>query len=325
MNTGRPAEGRYAVLFRTHFWDDFAARQYERLVARSRGGQVFILADETNGTVKIDRDNIVRYTQSDVLALGLAGGGYGNLLWYNGDYSLYAFFARYDQFDYYIMVEYDVAVNRELDDVVATASQNGYDFIGLTTVAKPGLDWNFTDGCLDVYRLEDIRQRLICVAVFSGRAARRLFERRLELSRQYRDGAIRRWPYCEAYIPTELSVSGFKMAELSEFGPTDHYDWRPAFVETDLDAKKGQAFVHPVLDPKRYIAHTLKNTWPPEGFFYPGSDVGRRIRRVAPRIYWLPLAKALRSRIVDIARRRIFRHPAQAKAAAMHMEQPLRR
>jgi hypothetical protein len=42
---------RYAVIFRTHFWDDFARRQFARLRQMVREGDIFVLVDETNGPV----------------------------------------------------------------------------------------------------------------------------------------------------------------------------------------------------------------------------------------------------------------------------------
>lgn len=307
-----PGESRFAVLFRTHFWDDFAERQYRRLVERSRGGEVFILVDETNGAVAIPHDNVVRYTENDLLALGLAKAGTGNFLWFNGDYSLYVFFERFPDFDHYIMVEYDVAANRDMGEMVARSVEKGYDFIGLTTV-HPDIGWNFTDGCLDLYRLEDIQQRLICIALFSRAAIAHLFARRKEHSLAFERGEIRRWPFCEAYIPTELALGGFRMGELSEFGPLDHYEWRPSYVETDLGEMTGQAFVHPVLDPNRYIVHTMKHLWPPENYFIPGSKVRRRIRRVPSSVYWPVLSKALKERVTESWRKRVLRKP-DAKA-----------
>lgn len=299
----------YAVIFRTHLWDDFVARQYDRLVARTRNGHVFILVDETSGPVRIDRDNVVRYTQSDVLNLGLAKAGRGNLLWFNGDYSLYAFFDRYRDYDYYIMTEYDVVVQVELDDVVAAADRAGHDFVGLSK-GEPVSEWQFTETCLDAYDAAQVQKRLICIAMFSRRAVQHLFDRRLELSQEFRNGALRRWPYCEAYIPTELSVGGFKLAELSEFGPTDSYDWTGVVFEAELGALKGQAFVHPVLDPNRYVANTMKDSWPPESFFYMRSETRRKLRRVSLRDYGPPLARALRKRVASIVRNHVLKIPS---------------
>lgn len=306
MGTDTPAGSKYAVMLRTHIWDDYVARQYDRLVARTKNGRVFVLVDETSGRVEVNRDNVVRYTQDDLLALGLAKAGKGNLLWYNGDYSLYIFLSRHPDFDYYIMVEYDVVVNVEFDDVVAKARQEGIGFVGLTKDVEPIPEWNFTESCLDAYRMDQVQKRLICLAVFSKPAAQQLFDRRLELSRAYRNGEIQRWPYCEAYIPTELGVSGFKLAELTEFGPADHYDWLPAIAETDLGLLSAQAFIHPVLDAERYVAHTMKHTWPPESFFYLRSATRRRLQRVSPKFYGPVLARALRDRIASAFRNHVL-------------------
>jgi len=54
----------YAVLFRTHFWDDYVERQYQRLRAVAGRGDVFILVDETNGPVPIPHPNVVPHTQA---------------------------------------------------------------------------------------------------------------------------------------------------------------------------------------------------------------------------------------------------------------------
>lgn len=306
MGTDRPAGSQYAVMLRTHIWDDYVARQYDRLVAKTKSGQVFVLVDETGGHVEIDRDNVVRYTQDDVLALGLAKAGPGNLLWYNGDYSLYIFMSRRPEFDFYIMIEYDVAVNVPLDDIVAKARRDGIGFIAHSKDVEPIPEWNFTESCLDFYRVDQVQKRLMCLSLFSKQAAQQLFDRRLEQSRAYAKGGIRRWPYCEAYLATELGASGFKMAEITEFGPADHYDWLPAFAETDLGLLSDQAFIHPVLDAERYVAHTMRHTWPPESFFYPRSATRRRLQRVSPRIYGPHLARALRERFASAFRNHVL-------------------
>lgn len=307
---------RYAVLFRTHFWDEYAERQYRRLAARCADGDVFIVVDETNGRVAIPHGNVVPHTQDGVLGLGLGRGGHGNLLWFNGDYPLYAFFREHGRYDYYVMSEYDVVVQRDVGEIVAQAQREEIDFVGLTK-GEAVADWPFTASCLDAYEAEQVRKRLICFAVFSHRAVDRLFRKRLELSRQLREGTLRRWPYCEAFIPTELGVAGYRMAELSEFGPTGRYDWTPALAETDLPLLGREAFLHPVLDPSRYIQHTLKAVWPPEAFFLPGSEVSRRIRRVPARVYGPALLRALGKRARGFVAARAARlartGPAQAR------------
>jgi hypothetical protein len=152
-----------------------------------------------------------------------------------------------------------------------------------------------------------VKKRLICFSIYSHDAVRTLYEQRLAQSQAYKDGKLSRWPYCEAYIPTELSLRGFKLMELSELGSTDHYDWRPAVVETDLGDFRDHTFVHPVLDQRRYVHSTLRNSWSTTDVLDPRSDVMRRLRRVPFRVYVWPLAAALRGRVGESVRMRLSR------------------
>lgn len=296
--------GHYAVVFRTHIWDGYVARQYQRLAARIGSGDLFILLDETNGRVPVSEGNVVSHTQEGIKALGLADAGSGNMLWYNGDYPLYFFYRQHPDYEYYVMVEYDVAVHGDIDAMVAFAAREGVGFVGLTK-GEAVADWPHTVSCLDAYAPEDVRKRLFCFAIFSRDAVQALFERRLDLSRKFAEGKIRRWPFCEGYIPTELALRGFKLAELSELGTTDLYDWRPAFPETDLSILQEHTFVHPVLDQARYVQATIKGDWNTGDAFDPRSTLMRKLRRVPLSVYGPPLAAALRRRLAKSMRRRL--------------------
>ena len=293
MDDPKPA-ATYAVLFRTHVWDDFVERQYQRLRAKVGRGDLFILADETSRPLAIPHPNVVSHTQAGVLDLGLAGGGHGNMLWFNGDYPLYYFYQQHGGYDHYVMTEYDVAVQRPLDDIVDQAADSGTDLVGAST-GEPLEPW-MTRTCLGTYAPEEVRQCLICISVYSNRAIRRLYDRRLELSKRQQAGLMPHWPYCEAFIPTEVARAGYKTADLSAFGPIRRYGWSPAIVESDLAILGGEAFVHPVLDAQRFVQHTMKNLWPPESFFSPRNQVARNLRRAPVSVYGPPLARALYKR-----------------------------
>jgi len=64
-----------------------------------------------------------------VLGLGLSGAGHGNMLWFNGDYPLYYFYEQHGSYDYYVMTEYDVGVQRPLDDIVDRMARDGTDLV----------------------------------------------------------------------------------------------------------------------------------------------------------------------------------------------------
>ena len=298
-----PFRPRYVVLFRTHIWDAFVARQYERLKQRIGRGDLYILLDETNGPVATGQPAVVSHTNASIEALGLAPAGGGNMLWYNGDYPLYYFYQQHPDYDYYVMTEYDVCVNTDFDSIIDGAMNAG---AGLVALAKgePVATWPHAESCQAIYPPEVVEKRLICLTALSRDAVRGLFDKRLALSAEIRAGVIRRWPFCEGFIPTELAVSGFRLLELSDFGTTDRYDWWPPVLEDDLPNLTEQTFIHPVLDRARYVDATLR-IWKFPELFDPGSGLRGRLSRVPIRSYALPLVRMLLARFGRAVSRRI--------------------
>jgi hypothetical protein len=274
---------RTAIIFRTHFWDDFARRQFDRLRARVVHGDVFVLVDETNGPAgHIAHDGVVRMTEADVLRLGLARRGEQNLMWFNGDYPLYYFLSLYQNYDYYLQVEYDVVMNTDLDRLVARAAADATDFVGLTK-GEPVEAWAWRQTCVDAYDAKDIRYQLICCCLLSHRALELLFARRLELSnRLINDEA---WPFCEGFIATEIRLAGMKSVELSDYLDTTAYNTWPPYIESELPALAQAPVIHPVLDQPRYVASLLKYKVGVAGYLNPLSLFHRKLRRLSVRDY----------------------------------------
>ena len=48
---------------------------------------------------------------------------------------------------------------------------------------------------------------------------------------------------------------------LADFGDVSHCDWFPPTMEEDLRPNDGEAFLHPVLDRRRYVSSMLHNRW----------------------------------------------------------------
>jgi hypothetical protein len=69
---------------------------------------------------------------------------------------------------------------------------------------------------------------------------------------------------CEAVIPTELRLAGFRMKKLGEFGPVTHFCTAPHFPEERLPDFAGDAFIHPVLDRHRFLEKVLTAQGNPE-------------------------------------------------------------
>ena len=283
---------RIAVMFRTHFWDGFAQRQFDRLLSVAAGTDVYVLVDETNGPVAgITHDRVVRVTADGLLGMGFARAGEGNLLWFNGDYPLYRFQELHPDYDYYVQLEYDVLIHQPIAALVARLQAGQVDFLGLTK-GETGEAWFWRGTMMPAYRAGDIRNQLICLCVFSAPALRHLWQARLSQSDLWRQGELSTWPFCEGFIPTELAASGFRLGELSDCGSTSAYDHWPPFLETDAPGLEREDFVHPVLDEPRFIASLQKYHIGLWGYLNPASQFHRKLRRLPARRYLRVLAES---------------------------------
>ena len=288
------SQARFAVVMRTHFWDEFATRQLERLKCHVDRGDIYVLVDETHGKVTgIPHDKIVSVTEDAVLGMGLADAGEDALLWFNGDYPFYYFQTQHPEYEYYVMLEYDFVFNAGIDGFVDDAAERDIDFVGLTK-GRTGKEWWYYYTCAELYTDDVFRNQLICTALFSRRALEHLLQRRLDLSDRLRKNEISSWPMCEGFVPTELAMAGFRLAELSDFGGTEGYDWWPPHLEEDLPSLSEASFLHPVLDSARYVASVVKHEASFKAYINPWSTMHRRLRRFPVRMYLSLMPSAIR-------------------------------
>jgi hypothetical protein len=275
---------RYAVIFRTHFWDDFCDRQLRRLREQVGTGDIFVLVDETRGHVAgIPTERVFRLTDQMVLDAGYPQAGEGSIQWFSGDVPMYLFRAANPDYVYYVQLEYDVNVHVPLDDVIARVHADRADVV---TLEKRGTapDWYWMPSVKGVYREEEVTHRLICLSIFSGTALDRLATARQAQAVAYKRGDFPGWPFCEAYIPMEGAKLGLRMTELSRYGDTGHYDWWPPYPERALPALTGHAFVHPVLDQQRFLPSITK--YPNvRALVTPNSVFHQRLRKMGTEAY----------------------------------------
>lgn len=273
---------RYALIFRTHFWDQFAQRQFDRAKARAKSSDVYVLADETRGKIKnIGADRVVGLTDGEILAAGFVAASEGSLQWYSGDVPLYMFYLKYPDYDYYVQMEYDVNIHVDLDRLVEKIGADHVDVVALTNLDSIE-QWHWRSTCLGAYRPEELRHQIICLSAFSNRGLAVLYKSRMEQANQFKAGTLKEWPYCEGFIPSEATRQGLNVAELSQYGDVDAYDWWPPFVESDLGRLQGNAFVHPVLDPDRYVPSLFKRTEGLRWLLSPTSSLHRKLQRLGP-------------------------------------------
>ena len=279
---------RYAIILKTYVWDDFVARQVERLRLVAGSGDLFVSVDETNGTAgPIPHDKIVRTCNADMVALGLADRfEKGSLLWWNADYPHYQFFDLHRTYDYYLFIEYDACVTGGIETLVARAAEQSADFVALPN-RFPHDRWRWAKPHAGTYSLESMRGSLNCITLFSARAMRLLMRRRLEMSRQ---PDIPFWPISEVFLATEIAAAGYVFLPLQQFGDVSRYDWFPPFLEDDLPAPPADSFIHPLLDRHRYIQSLLRQKCRLRDIL-PHSALRRELDRLSERASALQIAR----------------------------------
>ena len=278
---------RVAVFCRTHTWDEFVAKQAERLCDLSRGGHFYVLADETRCHLPVDGFIKFSHTDLDFEPLGLERYFNTNLLWYNGDYPLYKMITALPGYDWYVMVEFDVLTNVNLVGLVNSAVEAGADAVAFN-IHPAEREWPWLDTCRGIY--ENAWRGLIPVLAVSRLAVEHMFTARRRLTRRFRAREIDRMPYCEAFVPTELMQPGrFKVLDLSAVADTSRFEFWPPFLEGSVQLGPKPAFIHPFLDEKRFIPNRLRHEANPGSYFQAGSRLqtefsGCRLDAVAPHL-----------------------------------------
>jgi hypothetical protein len=321
-----PAGARYAFLFKVHFWDDFAARRLREYTSRIRSGDIFVLADETHGPVELPGAELsgadaVIYTEDTAVALRLAAYPKGRLFWWSTDYPLYLFYQKNPDYDYYVMSEYDAGFSGDVDDLIAKLDKDAVDYLAYP-IKQAFEDWDWRGTIDGIYGAEIERHHhLECFSVFSRRAVAFLMRRRLQLSKQFNEGAIENWPFAECFVPMELLNGGFKWHPLSHHGDDENFDWWPPYREADWARTVGSAFAHPVLDDRRYL-RSLSDKHPHTGDFLADTWLRRRVAALSPLRFVPNLLDVLEARregssAIANLREKLRELRAQAEAGAL--------
>lgn len=295
----------FAILFKTHFWDDFTARQVQRLREHSGAAAVVAVIDETMGAVPpTTAQREIRIVQDDLAQLQLAlVTTHGSIIWYNTDYPNYVAFSQLEPFDYYVCIEYDACVTLDLQRLVDDLARDGTDYLGFP-IRKRVQEWPWYDMHRAIYG-DAMLVYLSCLAVFSHRGIALLLRRRQEMGQLFKDKQLQFWPNNEVFIPNELLRAGMKLGSLSEHGDVSHYDWWPPCDEKALAQMPRGAFVHPVLAGMRYarsVVHHEPSLW---SFLNPASALHRRLRDMPKGARGRLLRQEFVRRLRDFAVRRL--------------------
>ncbi len=270
---------KYAVVLKTHFWDEFCTRQLERLLSVAGTADVYILVDETKQRVTgIPHTKIVRMTEADSISQGFFAHPAGNLFWYNTDYQLYYFVEKFPQFEYIVTCEYDCIVNFDIAKLVHCMVGLRLDFAG-ESIRTPPAEWRWAELARPYYNSSvEMSGRLLCFAAFSREFALALRDARLDHSNRLKAGEIeganldiQKWPNNEAFVGAEISRLRIRETDLSRFGSLKNYDWAPPYFEPQLASINQAALIHPVLYGPRYVRSIAKFGWNLQDLFSSGS------------------------------------------------------
>jgi hypothetical protein len=274
----------HAVLFKIYSLDSFVIRQLERLKRRVGSGDLYVIVDETKAPIgPVPHDRVIRSSEADMVRRGFVDADpVSAMFWHSADYSLYPLIEDYRPYDYYVAVEYDAVINGDLDELIGAIKAQSVDFVGYR-IDEPVSWWSWTKTCDTVYDQADLRPYLNAISFYSLRAVQYLRERRLELSRLFRDGKISQFPMSEAFIGTELALRGYRLGHLPDFGDTSRFTWWPPSAEVELEELSHCTFIHPVLDGE-HCAESLMR-YNPHEIFAPGSIRAQRLAKLKPREY----------------------------------------
>jgi hypothetical protein len=276
---------RYAVLLKVHYWNDFAERRLRHLLEKAGSGEVYLFVDETHGAVgPIAHDKVIRATQATMAELNVALEPPESVFWYNVDYPLYYFFLQNRTYDYYLMCEHDAVLNIDIDEFVEAAHRDRVDYAGLPSAE---IGWPLQTGEGVYPESFTLHQWLNCLSLHSRRSVEFLLERRQLLSRRYAAREIATWPNNEVFIPTEMFNNGFNVRSLADFGNVDRYNWWPPTLEDDVPLLQDQAFLHPVLDERKYLTSCLRFS---DLLSYKSLAKNSQLRRLLDR--WTPYSLA---------------------------------
>lgn len=260
---GRPS---YVAAFRAYRWNADIASLAERFFSNCTDARRVVLLNEEHGEIDVGPWEKVAHGK-DFDELGLPERPVGRSPWHNSDY-VFAFLGRrLPDYDYYLIVESDIAFNVTGDSVVRYAVRKGADAV-LHHITPVHPEWLHYEAA--TVQPDPLRS-FVFASLFSKRALESLLSARLTLAR-HPEFAVRPWPICESFIPTALRDAGLQMAELSGVCDTTRLRYRPFLSLRDPHVTRPGTVAHPVLGTGDLVRSLLYDQ-PAFDYFRPGSTM----------------------------------------------------
>jgi hypothetical protein len=267
----------FAAVFRTHVWDSDISRMAARAKQCCGSGTFVIATDESKGPLSVSPYPKLSHTD-DFSSYSLPNVPPEKVLWWNADYVLYLARRNLPDYDYYVMLEYDVFLNCDLPSIIERCAAGGIDLVARDI--RPIADNHWSRPSI-IEMSADPWWALIPFLILSARAVDALMHKRQEIAGQLREVKISNWPYCETFIPTAIKQSpGMGVADASRFVNADLLRWRPFLSTRDplLDRDRPNSVAHPVMIGQRFIKAFLSSE-PPGSHLLADGQLRMELRR----------------------------------------------
>ncbi len=246
----------YRVGIRTHYWDQSVAMLAQRIAGASRGAEIIILADETNGVIDVGDYQKLSHT-NDFSALHLPNIPAGRVLWHNGDYPLYQFRQKFPNHQYYVMIENDVSVNTNLTSIIRQIADRELDFVATDWWDKH-TGWDFYESTRPHF--DKVMGCLMPIVIVSGRMIDDCLSRRYAIAQSCAEDPSLPWPFCEAFLAScAAELPEGKAADLRDFIDLPHFVFRPPIHIVHPWANFPGWISHPVLSGRAFVEKRLVN------------------------------------------------------------------
>jgi hypothetical protein len=195
------------------------------------------------------------------------------VIWYNGDYPLYDIALKTD-YDIYVLCEFDCFVNCSIDDIIDRYISERIDFSAPHLFEANDLSWLWEkiqrESDLVDYNSDKLPVHgcIFPFTIASREAILYLYARRLTLARNRASRApAGAWPFCESFVPSELTRAGFHCAPLEALvGHQEHMTVYKAWSWREIeDCSPEVSFVHPVLSGTKLVNKLVQYAYDTHG------------------------------------------------------------
>jgi hypothetical protein len=250
---------RVAVLLRSHLKQSAKAMELAAQLSAVPDWDVFFALDETRGEIDVAPYRKVPHSIASCQALGLLT-NHPRAMAYLGDYPFYATMPQIPDYDFYLMIEYDVALADKEGDYFhrLAARLRSEEMADLDLVATnhrklgPGRDKR-------AHRFQQAWKSIFPVIGLSRRALIHLYRERVAEAGQPRLSDGQQSVYCEYFVSSALEAAGhFRCLPLNELIPD-------SVEKTSFNTRGGRVLnherrlpvtselLHPVLDFPQYL------------------------------------------------------------------------